>query len=594
LITLFICLTLAHPSVLLNDEFITTNQLRQLHDGHQVIINEGRYGLTENGSMSAYFAYRSNKLVYPLFLSLLSLPAYWMLDITGDHNAYLVLSLWTITSLLIILLINRFFPDFAYVANRKWTNVAFICLFAIFFLNLNFYAIFPVDPVNSYPEVLAIVFTNIILLAGAAVIIYEINRTIFEEPGYSFFATLVCLSSSSYFVWVTHCKDHILVLLIFSIILLCLVRFGKTNDYWYLPLSFLSAGLLAWIRPELALWMFLLLCGVFCYILIKFRSQPHSFQELLITIGSPLFTLLGAMPFFLNNLLVTKNILLPVMSVFLSEDSVTLAANSSPTLIRTAGVKSFQSLLFMFLPSIPANPVDFFIDLLGVFFYPQSGSVSVFALTPLIVVIVVVLVILVPLKKVVFTPEEKRFLCIALIVSIATFLTYVSQIHLLNVDRGIVPDIRYYSPMYLPFSIIGLIGIRKIVFLNENPRKIIKNFLLIIILGLPLSMMLVPMAYTFQMEKFSKGIFAIGNFFSLYVIMLLIISIVTILFYAYCQEGKSAAQYMILLLCSVPIFWQLNETIINYIFSGFSKYTFWIPIIRVMVESILNFFIFRG
>jgi len=38
LLTVFIALTIAHPAVLLNDEFITTNQLHQLQAGHQIVV----------------------------------------------------------------------------------------------------------------------------------------------------------------------------------------------------------------------------------------------------------------------------------------------------------------------------------------------------------------------------------------------------------------------------------------------------------------------------------------------------------------------------------------------------------------------------
>ena len=197
LLTVFIALTIAHPAVLLNDEFITTNQLHQLQAGHQIVVNEGKYGLAENGSMSGYFGYRSNVLGYSLFLPLISLPSYWMIEITGENFVYFILILWTLISLFLILFINHFFMEFSTIYSRKWAPAAYIAVFILFFINLFFYSGFPVDPVSNYPEILAIVFTNIILLGISAVLIYEINYAIFKVPAYSFFGTIVCLFSSS-------------------------------------------------------------------------------------------------------------------------------------------------------------------------------------------------------------------------------------------------------------------------------------------------------------------------------------------------------------------------------------------------------------
>jgi hypothetical protein len=44
LLAFFIAITFAHPSILFTDEWITLNQISQLHDGHQIIFNEGKYG----------------------------------------------------------------------------------------------------------------------------------------------------------------------------------------------------------------------------------------------------------------------------------------------------------------------------------------------------------------------------------------------------------------------------------------------------------------------------------------------------------------------------------------------------------------------
>ena len=592
LVALFIGLTLAHPAVLLNDEFITTNQLHQLHAGHQVIINEGKYGVFENGSLDSYFQYKSNILGYSLFLPLLSLPANLIIDLFGEQCAYLIICLWTVVLLILILFVNHFFSKFSFIGRYQWTQYAIVVIFILFFLNLSFFETFPVDPVENFPEILAIVFTNIILLALSAMMMYEINRTIFEDPAFSFFGTIVCLFSSSYFLWVSYCKDHILVLLIITAIFLCLVRLVKTDDDWYLPLSFLLSGLLAWARPELALWLFLLICGICGYGLIYSRSRNRSGHDLLFILCSPLFTLIGALPFFLNNFLITKNVLLPPITLYFANTSTPLGMNATKSLIPVAGAKSTGSVIMQFVPTIPLNPLDLFTDLVGIFFYPENGSISIFALIPLFLVMAILACIFLLFKKIQFSSAERKFISISLLVSLPVFLAYASQIHLLNVDLGMAPDIRYLSPFYLPLTVTGLILLKKMNILSERPENSIYWLSVVCILGLVISLVLLPLAY--GPSAFIDTVhIPIHKFFSIYALVICLITLGTIIICKLINKGVNLSKYLIFLLCSIPFFWQVNATFIFRSFSAFANYTFWIPIVRVIWELIVNFVLIK-
>ena len=138
-LTLFLGLTITHPVQELNDEWITLNQLNQLHANHQVILNEGKYGLFENGSISPYFQARSNVLGYSIALPLLSLPAFWLIDITANHFPFLVLYLWTIVGISLLVFLNFFFREYTFIGKWRWTTPLFIIIFTLFFINLYYY-----------------------------------------------------------------------------------------------------------------------------------------------------------------------------------------------------------------------------------------------------------------------------------------------------------------------------------------------------------------------------------------------------------------------------------------------------------------------
>lgn len=593
-ITLFIGLTLAHPAVLLNDEFITTNQVRQLHEGHQIILNEGKYGsLSESGGMSPYFSQKSNILAYSLFLPMISIPAFWIIDIIGEQFAYFILILWTLTAFLLLSFINHFFRDFSYIGRWQWTYIMAAVTFLVFFINLYYYSPFSIDPVDNYPEILAIVFTNIILLAMSAMLMYEICRTVFEDPAFSFFGTMVCLFSSSYFLWSTFCKDHILVLACFAPIVLSLVRFIKTDEYWYLPLSFLFSGLLAWARPEIAIWVFILNCGICGYTVIQYRSQDRPVFRPLAVLCSPIFTLIGALPFFLNNLLITKNIFLPVMSLYLKDESTSIAMNTSQSLLPSPGIKSFQSVIYMFLPTISSSPLETITDLAGIFFYPQNDSISVFGLVPIFLLASILAGIFLVRKKIQFNSKEKRFVGLLLLLSLTIFLAYSSRIHSLNTSRGIEPDIRYFSPIYFLITIIGLIALKKVNVIIENPVNMIRKFLLVGIIGLQISLILLILAYALLAFP-SNIITPLCNFFSIYDIVLVIITVSLFLLEKILNLGKWANYYLILLICTVPFFWQVNSILMFRSFSMYSGHIFWIPVMRVLWDIISLILIFNG
>ncbi len=75
LIALFIALTFAHPQFFVTDEWITANQLAQIHSGHQVLVNEGKFGVLLDGRITTYMKAKNNLLGYTIFLPLISLPA---------------------------------------------------------------------------------------------------------------------------------------------------------------------------------------------------------------------------------------------------------------------------------------------------------------------------------------------------------------------------------------------------------------------------------------------------------------------------------------------------------------------------------------
>jgi len=121
LVTLFFVLTISNPAVFINDEWITLNQLRQIDESHQVIMNEGTYGVFKDGTSTPYFDYRNRFLGYTLMLPILSVPALKFLSIFGDQFRYIMLLIWSLIPILIMFILEFYYPQYARFYGIRWT-----------------------------------------------------------------------------------------------------------------------------------------------------------------------------------------------------------------------------------------------------------------------------------------------------------------------------------------------------------------------------------------------------------------------------------------------------------------------------------------
>jgi hypothetical protein len=578
LVAFFIAITLAHPSFFVNDEWITANQLSQLHDGRQLMFNEGKYGSYDNGTASYYFIKKNNILGYSLFLPLISLPAYWLLDLAGNNCVFFLIYLWTFLLIIIALFVNRYFPAHAYYGKWRWTSGMIVGAFVLFFLNFYYYQPFFITGEASFPEILSIVFTHMLLFAFLSVIVYEINRTVFSDTAYSIFGTIVCLSCSSYLFWTNFCKDHLLVAFLFAIIVLLVVKFFQENSVKYFCGAFAFSGLLAWGRPELALFVCISICilAVWTYFSQRDPALLQSDRKLLII--SPIFTLLGAVPFFINNYLFTRNIFVPTSVLWKTSEPVISSAADGSANLTTGTPDMIGSMISIIIAGINTRPATFFADFYGIFFNPQNGAIGLFPIMPLVLIGIVLLPLLIIKEHVHFTTKEKYYLGAMFILSFGVIVAYFGDLHGLNTSVGINPDMRYLSPLYLPLNIIALIVLAKVPDITGKTIDILKWMVAAWLIIIPASLLAMARYYPFP-ELFADLFPLLHLWFSIGVYFMTILFIVSI---SYCLIFKKTNNIPILflaILCALPIIWQIDATyLMRYYGTGFGGYSFWIPV----------------
>jgi hypothetical protein len=582
LIALFIVLTFAHPQFFVTDEWVTSNQLAQIHSGHQVLVNEGKYGSFENGTPTSYFIARNNLLGYSIFLPLISLPEYLVVDWLGNQFVYGILILWTFIPFCIGILLKYYMNDPRTFGHWKISSIIFITSFFLFFINLFYYIPFAVSGKNAFPEFLAIVFTNSFLYALLAVLIYCILLEIFADIPYSLFGTFVCLSGSSYLVWSTCMKDHMLVALLYGALLLSVVYYFRKRDRWFFPVSCIIIGLIAWARPELALPTFIGTVAFYWCTYGSIIARPKSLKDFIFIICSPLFVLIGALPFFINNYFITKNPVLPTWAVWPIQNSL----NSVPNIavfgpLVSGSINPFEKITQIYMADFAVHPNTFFNNLYGILFSPQNGSMGVFTLTPLFLVTLFLILIIILTKDPAFSKEEKFLLVSMGLFSFLVFAAYIYQINGLNTSPGCTPDIRYLSPGYLSLNIFGLIILKKIPEISKTIGTLLKLMLPSLVIIIPFALFL-SIRYYPPPESWSETFVPVNIIVSLliyfFILAFLLLHVSAIFFkkqYYYLQL------FAILTIICLPFVWQVVTSVTMWNFGrGLGGYTLWIPIVR--------------
>lgn len=579
LLAFLAAMTIAHPAFLITDEWVSANQLSQLNEGHQAIMNEGRYGSYENGTPGMYFEAKQNYLAYSLALPLISFPAEKLVYFFGDQFVFFILYVWIFLLIALALLVNNLFPEYSYIGKWRWTPSLIFGTFVLFFINLYFYNPYLITGKEAYPEIIAIVFTNIILFSFLAVMVFEICRTIFEDAPYAFFGTLVCLSCSSYLFWTNFCKDHTLVIFLVTAIILLLVKFLHTDKAPFLYGAFVISGLLAWARPELALFMAIILCIIVLYITGFLKNRFLEKKAWLRIFLSPLFTFIGAIPFFINNYLITHNIFLPAFINWNTETSSSPSAIVNTIAVQQNSPDTLGSLLHLIQMGINIQPSTLLSDIFGVFFSPRSGSMGVFPLVPLFLVMILLLPVLIIQENVRFTGREKKLIVGLILISFGILFAYIRGISGMNISLGMAPDMRYLSPLYLPLTLISLIFLKKIPALSDKPNRLSLGMITAWIVLIPLTLIAIARLYPVPgawKDLFPPLDFVISTGIYLLAVLFLIAAISYIVF----KKSGIPAKIILILLCATPLIWQIDaDFLVRQFGTGLGGYAFWIPVV---------------
>ncbi|MCK8519631.1 hypothetical protein [Methanoculleus sp. 7T] len=460
--------------VYLTDEWITADQLN-----HLVTDNDLLYGYSPYGA-SSYAASHHNTLCYTLALPIVSLPAYHLFSLFGDDFRLAVLLLWSALLLALLLMIEFWYPQYARWRGIPWTWAGIISWGVLIILNAALYRPFwflrgvqPYD-VGVYPEVAAIVFANSLAFALLAVVVFLIFREVLGSDRWGVFGLAATVCCSSYLFWSGNAKDHVLVALLFAVALYCFTLYLSQENPLYLFASFIAVGWTAWARPELGP---ALAVGFFFFALAVAagKGRREAWRVVLAAAGVPL----GALPLFVNNWGLSGHPLtLPWVAGYASAGAEVLPTGSENLWSTVAGQYA--------LP-----PGDLLSGLYGAFFAPvRPGSAAFFQVSPLsffaLLLAAVAGYALLRWRSTGIDPRDARILAFFALAAVLVVLTYARSLPGMSASPGIIPDMRYLSPAYLPMLVIGVYALKHAGLDGDGVREALKVLFWLAIIDLPL------------------------------------------------------------------------------------------------------------
>ncbi|WP_214084070.1 hypothetical protein [Methanoculleus sp.] len=590
LFALFFIMTFSNPALFLNDEWITVNQLHQLGEGHQITLNEGKYGTFLNGTPGPYFQERHNLLGYTMMLPVLSLPALWFFGLFGDQFRLAIVLLWSLLPVAMAVLVDAYRPQYARGRGFRWTWFFVGAAFLALLTNLALYYPWPFTAPDAPVEAAAVVFTNHLLFAVLAVMIYLTCRTIFEDAWFSIFGTIACISCSSYIFWASNAKDHMLVVAMVAAVILFLVRYIRYGALRDAVLGFAFIGLLAWARPEVGFTVFVFAALYYVALQVYRGILKKPPLEAARALCMPLATLVGAVPLFVNNALVTGNPLVPAFYVY---ERRLLAGASGEEIVGTVeavngvvqsvpapsgGVAGFLSVLANhFTPSWSTLPGDIF----GILFAPASGNMSLIAVSPLIALTIVLLPVLYLDYRRGERSPNLAVVIFLFVVACAVWVAYARSLPGLNASHGIIPDIRYLAPFYLPAGLLGVYAISRLNGAVDPKRRMLWQ---IAVIGVSAPTLLIAMML---IQPYGGQYAGYTMFFTQITFGLLAVTLVLIAARKRFNIPNTWIAAALLLLVAVPFAWQLMMVFL-YSVAKFNGYPLWIPLVETLFQHCIG------
>jgi hypothetical protein len=277
--------------------------------------------------------------------------------------------------------------------------------------------------------------------------------------------------------------------------------------------------------------------------------------------------IIGILPLLINNYWLTGNpFKLPYMMIYSTSNYTDLAVSGLAS-THTSLLSSFQSFIHTII-------YWFF----GIFIKPTSViSSGIFQVSPLSLFgLALILIILVHFFKKtlssLFSKKEASIIIFASIMIFSILFAYFPTFSFLSKDFGIIPDIRYLAPAYMPFLILAFFSLKCINFNEDCIRLTLNSLVPLIIIELPLLFIILQL---FWGKSLPDQLF----FNMCLTYLLLLISLFVFILVLLQKTDVQNLTFPLAALMVSVLSWYL---IVGFRFRilGYEGYNFWLPVIE--------------
>lgn len=321
-----------------------------------------------------------------------------------------------------------------------------------------------------FGELISIQFLDIVLTSCTITIAYKLFYRIFNNKPIGIFASLFILLATPITYWGVAAKDHALSVFLIVLALYLFYKYTQTQKLQFRYIAYTSIGLSVWVRIFDGIAFFLAM-----FLIDIITNKKNRLKSIAIIL---LFTLIGLIPFFVNNYLLFGNPIYPSGYVWGHRDVIvstttqlTFPINAVTTMsiilaTQTNIPNSNIALIFNSLKDIP----EFFKswwsmkrlrnlpeNLFNYFFYSGDDiTLAIFQISPLLVLSLIAIF----KRKYLNNPISALF-ALHILMQIIFYGTY-------SPSDEVCRDMRYFLPIYIGLLYFTIALLKDIILKNLN------------------------------------------------------------------------------------------------------------------------------
>jgi hypothetical protein len=379
----------------------------------------------------------------------------------------------------------------------------------------------------------------------------------------------------------------------------CYLSGGKPKDA---TLSFVFCGLLIWVRPEVGFFV-TVFAGIFFALplLIIAVKNPGTPVKTVISLFPLAGAFIGGIPFFINNLLTSHNWLIPAFDLpremvepgNLASAGSTVIRNLTPTpvifsqtdnldvpstIVRVGGLITHA----MFSGFSFDNIVRGFT---GVMLFPVNGHIGFIIICPLLAIAFIAFCLW--NRNILEVNEKQKILYLFfLVMGLAAIFAYLPKLGAMNISHGILPDMRYLSPAYIPFGIFSIMVLSRTPVIRK-PEQMLRNGVIAGIILAPVLLILMIVVHPFGSVNEGYTFF----FEVLIVLELALCSVLMVISRFVLPENRLLMRCLPVMLILIIVSVFTLQLVLVFIFGVIVKvngYPLWIPLVREGFRMVFN------